>query len=455
MALDGVIGIAGSGLDSVARRLAVVSQNVANANTPGYVREVVPVSSAAAGGVGTGVRTGVATRDLDTALQADVFAAGASAAAQQVRADALSAIDAASGTPGSGTDLPSLLGTLRDSLSDLSGDPANQAKQHLAVQQAGALARGVNGLADTLAATRQRAQDGAVASVDTANSALRDVGGLSRRIIEATARGESTADLEDKRDKALQTLADLTGARFLRQPDGGVLVVAGGLVLPTNADAASGPFSLGAAAVGPGAAAPPLLLSGQDVTGRLAGGRLGAQLALRDQVVPDLQAGLDGFAQALAARFSNQGLPLFTDPAGSVPATVQPGFAQTIQVSDAMQAAPSMLRDGTGAPGPAGASGLLERVLDRVLGSGANSLQAQARGIGATHAGLAAEASSKLDTDKGVQAALSSKLASASGVSVDAELADLVRLQNAYAANAKVLSATQAIWSGLLDAVRA
>ena len=454
MSLDGVIGIAGSGLDSVARRLAVVSQNVANANTPGYVRQMVPVAAASAGGIGMGVRTGAATRDLDTVLQADVFAAGASAAAQQARADALAAIDAASGTPGSGADLPGLLGALRDGLSALSGDPGNQARQSGAVQQAGALARGVNALAGTVADARQRAADGAVTDVGNANAALRSVGGLSRQIIEATSRGDSTADLQDQRDRALQTLSDLTGARFLRQPEGGVLVVAGGLVLPTDADGAAGPFSLASAAAAPGAAAPPLLLSGQDVTGRLPGGRLGAQLALRDETLPGLQAGLDGFAQSLAARFSNQGLALFTDPAGAVPATVQPGFAQTIRVSDAVAATPAVLRDGAGPAGAAGASGLLERVLDRVLGSGANSLHAQARAISTTHAGLAAEAAARLDTDKAVQATLSAKLQSASGVSVDAELAELVTLQNAYAANARVLSATQAIWSGLLDAVR-
>ena len=455
MTLDGMIGIAGSGLDSISRRLAVVSQNVANASTPGYVRETVAVSSAAAGGVGTGVRTGVATRSLDAALQADVFAAGASAGAQQLRADALTAIDAASGAPGSGTDLPSLLGVLRDGLSRLSADPANQSQQGLVVQHAGTLARGVNGLAATVATARQRAHDSAIQDVASANSALRDVGTLSRRITQAAARGNSTADLEDQRDRGLQAVADLTGARFLRQADGSVLAVAGGLVLPTDAE--TGPFSLAPASLAPGTptgSVPRLLLAGQDVTGQLTRGRLGAQLELRDQLLPGLQAGLDGFAQTLAARFDNQGMTLFTGPAGAVPAAGQPGFAQTIQVAAAVQATPSSVRDGTGPAGSAGTSGLIERVLDRVLGSGANSLSVLARGISATHAGLAADAASRFETETGVQTALTAKLATAAGVSVDAELADLVRLQNAYAANAKVLTATQVIWSGLLDAVR-
>ena len=199
---------------------------------------------------------------------------------------------------------------------------------------------------------------------------------------------------------------------------------------------------------------PRLLLSGQDVTGRLTRGRLSAQLELRDQVLPGLQKGLDGFAQALTARFDNQGMTLFTDPAGAVPATAQPGFAQSIRVSAAMQATPAAVRDETGPAGPAGQSGLIERVLDRVLGSGTNSLAALARGISTTHAGLAADTASRFEVETGVQTALTAKLATATGVSVDAELADLVRLQNAYAANAKVLSVSQAAWSELLGAVR-
>ena len=48
MSLDSVLNSSASGLDSVSRRIATVSQNVANAGTAGYVRQTVAVSSAAA-----------------------------------------------------------------------------------------------------------------------------------------------------------------------------------------------------------------------------------------------------------------------------------------------------------------------------------------------------------------------------------------------------------------------
>ena len=57
-------------------------------------------------------------------------------------------------------------------------------------------------------------------------------------------------------------------------------------------------------------------------------------------------------------------------------------------------------------------------------------------------------------TGKAVQTSLQAKLTAGSGVSVDSELASLVQLQSAYAANAKVVAATQALWTTLLDSVK-
>jgi len=455
MSLGGVLNSASSGLDSVSRRIATVSQNVANAGTAGYVRETVAVSSVAADGAGMGVRTGPAARSLDERLQASALAASATVVGQQTRSDALAGIDAASGTPGAGFDLPSLLGSLRDSFTTLQADPANAAQQRVVVNRADALARGVNALGQAVGGARQSAQDAAVADVATANSALHSIGALSDQIIAARSRNESTADLEDQRDRSIRTLSDLTGARVLRQASGDALAVAGGLVLPLRA--ATGPFTLGAATLAPDtptAAVPRLGLDGVAVAGEPIGGRIGANLALRDTTLTDLQSGLDQFGQSLASRFDLQGLRLFTDAIGAVPAAAAPGFAQGMRVNAAVVAAPTILRDGVGPARAAGSTTLIDKVLDRVLGSGAGSVAAAASALASKHAGLAADASAGLATGRAVQTSLDAKLAAGTGVSLDTETADLVRLQNAYAANAKVITASQALWTQLLDTVR-
>ncbi len=455
MSLGGVLNSAASGLDSVSRRIATVSQNVANAGTAGYVRETVAVTSATAAGQGMGVRTGTAARSLDERLQASALASSAVVVGEQTRSSALASIDAASGVPGSGYDLPSLLGSLRDAFTSLQSDPANAAQQRVVANRADSLARGVNALGQAVSDTRQSAQDAAVADVGAANSALHAIGTLSDQIIAATSRNESTADLEDQRDRSVRTLSDLTGARVLRQANGDALVVAGGLVLPLRA--AAGPFALGTATLAantPAAAVPQLSLGGVPVAGQAIGGRIGANLALRDGTLPDLQSGLDQFAQSMASQFNVQGLTLFTDPAGAVPAVGTAGFAQGLRVSAAVVATPSMLRDGAGPPGAAGSTTLINRVLDQVLGSGAGSLVATASALVGKHAVLAADAAGQLATGQAVQSSLDSKLAAGTGVSLDTETADLVRLQNAYAANAKVITAAQAMWTQLLDSVR-
>src|SRR6185312_850631 len=110
MSLDASLSIATGSLANINRQLALVSQNVANAATPGYAREVSTQQSITAGGVGMGVHSGPAQRNVDAALQAGMLQQNAAVSGLQTRQAALQAIDAALGTPGQGSDLPSLLG---------------------------------------------------------------------------------------------------------------------------------------------------------------------------------------------------------------------------------------------------------------------------------------------------------------------------------------------------------
>ena len=71
------LSIAMSGLANVNRGLAVISQNIANANTPGYVHETHQQSALGAGGLPLGVVSGLTVRDLNVALQDQLTAQNA------------------------------------------------------------------------------------------------------------------------------------------------------------------------------------------------------------------------------------------------------------------------------------------------------------------------------------------------------------------------------------------
>ncbi len=451
MFLGNTLGAATSGLDSIERQLATLSQNVANASTPNYVRETTPVTSVDSAGGPGGVRTGGAVREIDVQLQANSFAAVATEAGNKVASDALSGIDAASGTPGSGQDLASLVGNLQDTFSTLDANPSDQTQQAVVLGAANSLAQGINSLSGSLVQARQKAQDSLADGMTTANSALGAIGKLSDQIIAAKSQGQSTAGLEDDRDTQMKTLATLTGARFIQQSSGDVQVIAGNTILPTRST--SGPFAIAGSNItaSSGTAVPALMMNGTPVTNL--GGEMGANLNLRDNTIPGMQSTLDGFTQTLATSFKNANMPLLTDSNNNIPAAL--GFSASVQVSPAFQSQPSKLRDGgTGPTLQSGDNTNVQNVLNTVFAPTTSGAGSMATTVVAGFAQQATQAATEATSSTALRTGLDSRLAARSGVSVDTELAQMVALQTAYAANAKVVTAVQSMWQQLLQAVQ-
>jgi flagellar hook-associated protein 1 FlgK len=496
MSLSGALSIATGSLANINSQLALVSQNVANASTPGYAAEIATQSSITADGKGLGVRTGLTIRNIDTTLQSELLGQNATVAGLQTRQTALQAIDAAQGTPGQGTDIASLLGKLQDQFSTLLNDPGSSPQQGQVVSAAQTLAQGISALSATYTTQRQTAEDNLVSEVATLNSTLGTIGTLSTQIVTLKASGRSTADLENQRDAAVANLSQLVDLKVLEQPNGDLLVATtAGLVLPIHGTA--NPFSIVGANMQPGSNYPAtiggIMLGGADVTSQLQGGQIGANVALRDKTLPTDQAELDEFAQNLASRFDTEGLRLFTDPSGNVPAPSAPpapvqsnyvGFAGTIQVNPAVLAKPSLVRDGTAGANPnnlAGYTGVVQNVLDYTFGAdqsaGVPWPASNTTGLGAAGAlnapytapptigGLAstvlasqaqesAAIGAQADTQQAVQTTLANKLSTQSGVNMDTEMSHMIQLQSAYGANARILTTVQAMFTQLLQAVQ-
>ncbi len=498
MGLDSALSIASGGLANINKQFALISQNVANAATPGYAVEVSSQQSVTADGIGLGVHTGPATLQIDHALQTSVMQQNAAVAGLQTTQTSLQAIDSVLGTPGSGNDLTSLLGDLKSGFSTLLTDPSNQAQQGAVVSSATALAQGINALTAAYSTQRQAAQDGLVSAVATMNSNLATIGQLSNQIIALKATDLSTADLENQRNAAVQTLSHLIDLRTVAQSNGDLLLFSGsGLTLPTR-DGTS-PFAIDSASTLPGSWYPgggigPITLNGTDVTKQLTGGQIGADITLRDTTLPTGQAELDEFAQGLSSRFAAQGLTLFTDPAGHVPTgggvPVQSGYvgyAGTIQVNAAVTSDPSMMRDGTdpavtNPDGLAGYTSLIAGIIGNTFGTqsqngipqppmntsalGANgaltaaftangyTLSDFSTGIVSSQALQSAAVTNNLATEQALQTSLNAKVTAISGVNMDTEMSQMLSLQNAYAANARVMSAVHSMFNQLLQTVQ-
>lgn len=508
MGLIGALSTSLSGLHDVNQSLGVVSQNIANIGTPNYAAERATQSSDSAGGFGLGVRSGLATRMTDPQLQSNLLSQNSTLSELTTRQQALQRVDVVQGQPGGGTDLASLVGKLADAFSSLQTDTSNQAAQSQTVSAAQALAQQINSLGSSYIAGRQDAQDSIVSGVGSLNVSLATLGKQSDQIIAMKAAGVSTADLENQRDQTISAISQVIDIKTLAQPSGDLLVITpSGLNIPIHAKTAV--LSTSSASIGTGASYPSggiagIMMGGSDVTAQLKGGQLGGLITLRDTTLPTYQGELDEFSNTLANRFDAQGLTLFTDPGGSLPvATGTPvaqsgyiGFSSTIGVNPAVAANPALLRDGThavaGSPtgasaftpnpsgGPASFSTMVGRILSFAIGTQAQSGVAQTpptlSGLGpsgtlsapiaapldlasfasdlvGTQSSTSADVTSQVGTAQSLQSTLKSKLGTETGVNLDTEMSTMVQLQNAYAANARIVSVIQSMFTQTLQMV--
>jgi flagellar hook-associated protein 1 FlgK len=212
-------------------------------------------------------------------------------------------------------------------------------------------------------------------------------------------------------------------------------------------------------------------LSGLTLNGRslppsaLTGGELAALFDLRDAAAPGAQAQLDAVARDLAARFDAPGLDptrpagapgLFTDAGLAVDAAAETGLAGRLRVNAAVLpeagGAVWRLRDGIGAAteGPAGEASLLQAQLG-ALTALRPTVSGGFSGAGRSFGGLVADhlsgigmARQHAETGQAHVAARHGALSAeeaAQGVDTDAEMQQLLRIEQLFAANARVVRA--------------
>jgi flagellar hook-associated protein 1 FlgK len=506
MSLSSAIAIAAGGLANIADSLGVVSHNVANAGTAGYAAETLTQQEATSGGTGEGVRTGIAITYINQQLQTDLLGQNSAVSALQTTQTALNPINQALGQVGQGSDLSSLLTNLQNSFTSLATNPDNASQQQAVVTSAQNLAQGINTLSSAYSAARQNTQDNLVAAIGSLNQDLSTIGTLNAQIINQTNQGLSTADLTNQLNNIETTVSNLISVQFLPQSNGSVLVATtSGILLPTDPNSnalTTNDTTMAPQSTVADGTVPPITLNGVDVTQFLTGGQIGADITMRDTTIPTYQAELDEFSQNLATQFANQGLTLFSNPDGTLPVSsgtpVQNGyvgFSSTISVNPAVIATPSQVRDGntsvpvgavgaagfvpndTATGGPAGYTGLISNILDYTFGTdsanGVPNAATPSSGLGqdgtlsmpfippaalgdyistmiTSQSQDQANAKSQLTSQQALQTSLQTSLNSQSGVNLDSELAHMVQLQNAYGANARVLSAAQTMWTDLL-----
>lgn len=386
-----------TGLRAAQQQLSVISNNVSNATTPGYNRQIVPQKTQVLheSGQTVGVLTQRTIRVVDMNLQRDLWTQVSASSMQDVQVNYLQQIQNFNGPPDKEFSIAAKLAELRDSFSALSDIPDDTAALEATLNQAETVSNKFNDYAELITQLRNDTQGDLQSSVNKVNSLLEEITNINIQIRGADHFGNSVAGLQDQRDIAIKSLTEEMDISFFERADG-VLVVqtreglelAGDVAhslrfesVPISAnqyypETASGLFVVNTTNN---------TVTTTDITDRVVGGKLGGLIELRDEILPSYQAQLDELAYQTAVRFEAQGLKLYTDQNGLIPANTAPDpntlplptpvpyvdFARVMQVNKHVKDDITLLQQGTETSDvtiPSGDNALIRRILEFTFG---------------------------------------------------------------------------------------
>lgn len=463
MGLTDILNTARDAMSAQTFGLTVTGQNVANVNTPGYVRrqpqlETRDMGNRNFGSVHVAGLRRVADRFVD---QRHLALTGASAEAAS-RDQLLSQAEALF-NDFQGTGLGNSLNSLFSSFSALAASPTDLTTRATVLQNAQTFAEQVSTASDQLQNFRTDLFSNARELTTQVNAKLDSIAQLSGRINQARAVGEEPADLEDKRDAALVELADLVEIQTYTDGNGQLVIQGPGVTLMQSDSARHLAIDIGdngaLKVLAENAGSPG---SGNDITAFLSGGQLSGVLQVRDHDVVDMQSDLDAFAFNVAGQINSVhaagfGLDAQTGPKLFTLGSTQAGAAAGLQVDAALRGRPDRLAASSNSgelPGNANQATLLAQLADTpiaALGDLAPS-QAYARLIGRVGQ-RKADAAATLDTREAMTAQVEVVRQSISGVSLDEEMISLSKYQRAFEAASRVFTTADQLLQELLDSV--
>ncbi|UFX47619.1 flagellar hook-associated protein FlgK [Bradyrhizobium sp. 41S5] len=321
--LDIARSIAFSGLSATQVQISVASANISNADTKGYTEKTANQSSSVTSGVGTGVTISGITSAVDKLLLKSLVGADSDLGAADTNNNYLTELQQLYGSTSSGdssttgTSLANTIAAFESALSSLAGTPSSASLQSNAVSALAAVTNQLQQTSSGIQKLRSNADRDIASAVTDINSDLQQISDLNKQIKQEAAAGQSTADLEDQRNSALQDLASQMNVSYFTTSSGDLQVYTGsGQAL---IDSTAHPLSFTALpsvtasttySAGSSSGFSSITVNGIDITSQISSGKVSALIALRDQTLPAAQSQLDELAQQLASSVnavSNQG----------------------------------------------------------------------------------------------------------------------------------------------------
>jgi flagellar hook-associated protein 1 FlgK len=443
--------IALRGLTAQSAAQDVVSNNIANANTPGYTKQVAqmtttlpypdPSANAAmiAGQLGTGVVVSQIDSARDQMLNNQITQGNSQQSSNSAVMTGLSQVESFFNEPTSPS-IGDALNNFYSALSSVSSDPGDIGVRQNLIDTTQALTDQFSTMNTNLDNMDTQINGNIKTDVNSINSLASQINGVNYQIYKAQNMGYTTNDLLDTRQNLMNSLSKLTNFQATDMGNGYMKIEINGHTLvgqnytvplttvtdPANNNAVNPVFSDDGA---------PLVTTGGDINGLI---------TLRDTNIAGYRSSLDSMAQSLMTSVNslqssgyglNDAAPTginFFNGTDSADITINPAITADPTLI-AAAASPSSPGDGSNALAMADTqNSLLMAGGTQTIGENYASLVSQ----------VGSDSQSAQNNDQiytSVSTNLQQQWQSESGVSLDEEMTNLVQYQHAFEANSKVM----------------
>jgi flagellar hook-associated protein 1 FlgK len=322
MSLTQALNTALAGLTATQSGLSVISGNIANANTPGYVDRTLNLSEIAAGGdFGTSVEVKGINRNLNAMLQSQLWTETSGGAYADTKSQLYQQLQQVYGTPGTPGAFDTAYNNFATAMQTLATSPSSYAAQTGALGAAQQMAQNLNSMTGSIQALRSQAEQGISTGIDQANAAMQTIANINGKLSSSSAQDATTATLEDQRDQAVTQLSQLMNIAVTTDSNNQISVFTNSGLQLVGTQASKLSFddrgtltanSLWNASPGKDGAGTITLTASDGSTADLIAnrsiqsGQIAAYLEMRDQILPQAQSQIDELAAQMAGSVSDK-----------------------------------------------------------------------------------------------------------------------------------------------------
>ena len=309
--MSNIFGITVSALEAFQTALSVTSNNVANANTPGYAVESIELTSAvpesgSQTAIGNGVDVVGVTRAFNQATENQLNTSQSALGQLDGLQNYTNQINNIVGTTAGG--LSTALQSYYSAWSNVADNPTSAASRQALLSQAQGVASSFQSTSNQLQALNTDVNSRITADVQQINTTAQSISALNQQIVVGTAQGNGQPpnQLLDQRDQLVTNLSKLVGISTTTDSNGAVNVFIGNgqpLVLQaitTTLPTTPNPFNASQLEIST-ATSP-----GNIISNSLTSGDLGGLLAARTQAINPALNQLGQLAVALSTSANTQ-----------------------------------------------------------------------------------------------------------------------------------------------------